>query len=99
MLHTTKEVQQGNTVYFEQIFYNLDGEETDPDSTPTYVIRDGSGTSVQAGSLLKRKDGYWYTYYTTTDIGDYTIEYTGAVNSKTVFYKKEFKVVENTTDD
>ena len=94
MLHTTKETQQGNTVYLEHDFRNLNGVSTDPDTTPSYTIVDSSGTSIQSGPLNKRKDGYWYTYFVPTDIGVYTITFTGEIGGKDVLHKIDLRVVE-----
>ncbi|MCK9577659.1 MAG: hypothetical protein M0R51_17265 [Clostridia bacterium] len=94
MLHTTKETQQGNTVYLEHDFKNLNGVSTDPDTTPSYDISNSAGTSVQSGSLNKRKNGYWYTYFVPADIGVYTITFTGEIGGETVLHKIDLRVVE-----
>jgi len=93
MIHTTKNIQKNNTTYFECRFRNLDGEFVDPSTNPTYEIRSESGSIVQSGSLQKRKDGYWGTYYTPTDIGLYEISYSGEINSKVVLIKDKFRVI------
>ena len=94
MLHTTKETQQGNTVYIEHEFKSLADVSVNLDTTPSYEITISAGTSIQSGYLNKRKDGYWYTYFVPTDIGVYIIKFTGLVNEETVVNKMELRVVE-----
>lgn len=93
MLHTTKSMQLGNTTYLECTFYNMEGLPTDPTGIPTFTIYKESGAEATSGNLVKRKDGYWGTYYTPSEIGEYSIEYSGVVDSKVALIKSNFKVV------
>jgi|GEM_PF-2253989 hypothetical protein len=93
MQHTTKTLQKGNTVYLECIFRNMNGEATDPYPIPTYSITKESGDEAASGSLQKRKEGYFGTYFTPTEIGEYEITYSGEVDEKVVQLKSNFKVV------
>ena len=98
MIHTTKTIQKGNTVYLECIFRDLNGTPTDTDSAPAYSILTESGSSAASGYLVKRKVGYYGTYYTPGAIGEYQIAYTGTVDGKVVVLKSNFKVVTTATN-
>lgn len=93
MQHTTKTFQKGNTAYLECVFRNINGVPTDPYPAPTYSIKKESGAEDVGGTLQKRKEGYFGTYYTPDEIGEYQIVYTGEVDQKVVYLKSKFKVV------
>ena len=93
MIHTTKELQKGSNAYFECIFRDINGVPTDPVSAPQYTILTESGSSLATGYLIKRKVGYYGTYYAPSAIGEYQIAYTGTVDEKVVVLKSNFKVI------
>jgi hypothetical protein len=98
MIHTTKEIQKGNTVYLECIFRDMNGVAVDPSTTPQYSILSESGSTITTGYLTKRKDGYYGTYYAPSAIGEYQIAYTGTVDGKVVVLKSNFKVITSPTN-
>ena len=92
-LNTTKKYELGNTVYFECLYRNLDGFPTDP-STSAYTITNIKGETVASGNPNKRKDGYWYCFWTLTETGDFILKFTGTIEENVVIIRKKFKVIE-----
>jgi len=95
MLHTTKSFELGNTIYFECIYQNTMGILTDPDN-PDWQITTGRGVVVANGTSeggpFKRSDGLWYIFWTSDQVGDYTLEFTGEMGGHAVKIRRPFKV-------
>ena len=83
----------GNTIYFECLYRNLDAFPTDPQNA-TYEITNIKGTVVASGSPNKRKDGYWYCFWTSTETGDFLLKFTGIIEENNVIIREKFKIVE-----
>ena len=95
MLHTTKSFELGNTIYFECVYRNAMGVLTDPDN-PNWQITTQRGVVVDnaetSGGPFKRSDGLWYIFWTSDQIGDYILEFTGEIGSHSVKIRRPFKV-------
>lgn len=96
MLHTTKTFELGNTVYFECVYQNTMGVLTDPDN-PDWTITTRRGVVVASGSSeggpYKRSTGLWYIFWTSEDVGEYILEFTGTLGDNPVKVRRPFKVI------
>ena len=95
MLHTTKSFELGNTIYFECVYRNTMGVLTDPDN-PDWQITTRRGAVVANGTTesgpFKRSAGLWYIFWTSDQVGDYILEFTGEMGSHSVKVRRPFKV-------
>lgn len=94
MLHTTKTYELGNTIYFEVVYRNISGVLIDPTS-PGWRITNTRGTLIASdasGGPYKRSTGLWYIFWTSTDVGDYILEFSGTINGEAVKIRRPFKV-------
>lgn len=96
MLHITKTFELGNTVYFECSYRNTMGVLTDPDN-PFWQITTRKGEVVAdatgSGGPYKRSTGLWYIFWTSSEVGDYVLEFSGEMNNYPVKIRRPFKVV------
>ena len=100
MLDTTKTFRLGNTVYFECVYRNTMGVSIDPDN-PDWKITSSRGVvdsnSASNGGPYKRSTGLWYIFWTSTDVGDYVLEFTGKIMNQDVKIRRPFKVIKTGT--
>ena len=80
---------RGSTITLDVYFYNYTGGDlTDPDSTPTYEIKDPDGTSMVTGSGTKVSTGYYTATYIIPDNATistlWKIEWTAIINGFSV---------------
>jgi len=68
---------------------------TDPDN-PDWEITTRRGVAVASGSTeggpFKRSTGLWYIFWTSDQVGDYILEFTGEMGSHSVKIRRPFKV-------
>ena len=99
MLLTTKTFELGNTIYFECVYRNTMAILTDPDN-PNWSISTARGVVVASGTTdggpFKRSDGLWYIFWTSEDVGEYILEFTGSIGSHAVAIRRPFKVIKST---
>jgi len=73
---------------------------TDPDN-PGWEITTRRGVVVANGTSeggpFKRSTGLWYIFWTSEDVGDYTLEFTGEMGSHPVKVRNIFKVQKTIT--
>ena len=97
MLATTKQFEYGNTIYFECVYRNTMGVLTDPDN-PSWKITTAQGATAASsddGGPYKRSDGLWYIFWTSDDVGDYVLEFSGTIGGHTVKVRRPFKVIKS----
>lgn len=96
MLATTKTFELDNTIYFECAYRNTMGVLIDPDN-PSWEITTRKGVvvdnSASEGGPYKRSTGLWYIFWTSDQVGDYVLKFTGEMNSHPVIVKRPFKIV------
>lgn len=99
MLQITKKFELGNAIYFECVYRNMTGVLTDPDN-PSWEITTRRGTiadnSASEGGPYKRSTGLWYIFWTSDEVGDYVLEFSGEINGETVKIRRSFKVTKTT---
>ena len=101
MLQTTKTFELGNTVYFECVYRNISGILIDPDNPAWKIITSRGVTkasNVTDGGPYKRSTGLWYIFWTSSEIGDYTLEFSGEIDSYAVKIRRPFKVTNTTAN-
>lgn len=95
MQHTTKTFELGNTIYFECVYRNTYGVLVDPDS-PNWSIKNSKGVTQASGDTeggpYKRSTGLWYIFWTSSDIGDYILEFTGSIGGHDTKIRRPFRV-------
>ena len=98
-LHTTKTFELDNTIYFECGYRTTMGVSVDPDN-PAWKITTRKGTavddSVASGGPYKRSTGLWYIFWTSDQVGDYALEFTGEIDGKAVKTRRLFKIIKTT---
>ncbi len=67
-------------------------------STPLFKIIDIKGATTESGTPNKKSTGIYYYFWTPTDTGDYTYEFTGTMGSYSTTFKRKLKVIETTAD-
>jgi len=80
---------QGGTITLDAYFYDFSGGILqDPDTTPTYIIKDPGGIIMASGEGTKISTGYYTASYTTSkdaEISDYwKIEWNATINGSVV---------------
>jgi hypothetical protein len=72
---------------------------TDPDN-PAWEITTSRGTVVANDTLnggpYKRSDGLWYIFWTSSEVGDYILKFSGEMGGNPVVIRRPFKVVRTT---
>jgi hypothetical protein len=96
MMELIKTFNVDSAIYFECEYRDQNGELADPTS-PTWEIKNGVGTVVAdsstAGGPYKRVTGCWYLLWTPSLVGDYSLEFSGTIDTYAVNIKRPFKVV------
>jgi len=82
---------KGDTIRLKASFYTFAGVLADP-SAVTYTVYDSDRDVVVTGTATKESTGVFYYDYTTTDVGDYTFEFSGTLETKTILSRDEFSV-------
>ncbi len=97
MLQITPTYELGNTIYFEGVYRNISGVLTDP-TNPGWTIKTGRGvtsdSSDDSGGPTKRSTGIWYIFWTSSETGDYVLDFTGSIGSYAMKKRILFKVVD-----
>jgi hypothetical protein len=69
---------------------------TDPDN-PNWSIATARGVTVASGTTdggpFKRSTGLWYIFWTSSQIGDYILEFNGQMGNHAVKIRRPFKVI------
>lgn len=93
MLDILKKFHINDSIYFECLYRNINGFPTDP-ANPAWTIKNKQGSTVNSGVPYKKADGIWYFFWTPSQVGQYTLIFSGSIEGNSVIIRKVFKVVE-----
>lgn len=91
----------GNTIQFAAKFYNIKGLLTNVDTgtSPLITVTDSNGVNLINGLVMDNQStGLYHYYWASTVTGNLVVKMTGTVDMRLQLIRKEFKVVETTTD-
>jgi len=91
MIELAKGFENKNTIQFTCTYRALDQRISDP-SGPAYSVYNIKNQVVQSGEPVRISEGVYGFYFTPTKTGEYVVEFTGGVDSKSLKQRKKFSV-------